>query len=445
MRFFRLLSAVVPCFVVACSSQVSSESTGSSSSSSGTGGTTTTHHTSTTVTTGQGGNGPDIGQPSTTYPAPHPAAPQVVSSGGHVLADPVLVPVFFQGESTTNTSYLTTFFATLGGNNSYWAATTSEYGIGHATGTPAVMVNETPTGTIDDSAIQSWLAGKLNGDDPLFPKPDANTLYVIYYPAGVTITLPDGQGGSSQSCIGFGGYHGQITLDAAHGSAAVAYSVIPRCGTFAGFDGVDALTVVTSHEIIEAASDPFVVQSPAYQGPDNEHFYWAFALYGGELGDMCAQDQNNFQQFTDPAYALQRTWSNKSAKAGHNPCVPIPQGEVYFNAAPVLNDTINIGQGFNIKGAHIPIGESKTIDIKLFSDASTNGPFDVQAYEPMLTGGGQHLDFSFDATSGENGQTLHLTITANTKSAYGVELFVLRSRAFGLGNNENTWVGIVGN
>ena len=77
---------------------------------------------------------------------------------------------------------------------------------------------------------------------------------------------------------------------------------------------------------------------------------------------------------------MQRTWSNKAAPAGHDPCVPALPGEVYFNAAPVLNDNITvdvIGQTSRCKGVKIAVGETKTIEIDLFSDAATGGPWTV--------------------------------------------------------------------
>ena len=82
-----------------------------------------------------------------------------------------------------------------------------------------------PSNTIDDSVIQTWLAGVLNGDDPAWPAADENTVYALFFPLGATITS-----GGEKSCEAFGGYHDNITLDANHGTLNVAYAVVPRCG-----------------------------------------------------------------------------------------------------------------------------------------------------------------------------------------------------------------------
>ncbi len=386
--------------------------------------------------------GPDIGVPSDTYPAPHPAQPSVEDLGGPVLTAPVFVPVFFKDDDTTTMADMTKFLGDVGGT-AYWTATTSEYGVGPGMGVPAVVVQETPTGTIDDSAIQTWLEGKLNGNDPLFPAPTANTIYAIYYPPGVDITLSDGQGGVEMSCFQFGAYHNSITLDANHGSAQVAYAVMPRCMGFGQLSGMDALSAPTSHELIEAVTDPFPDATPAFAQEDPAHVFWSFAIGGGEVGDMCAQYDSSFEHFPGIDYAAQRTWSNKSAAASHDPCVPVDAGEVYFNAAPVLTDALDLGGGFNTKGVKIPVNQSKTIDVKLFSDGPTD-PFEVDAFEPTQETGGPYLTLDLDASQGQNGQTLHLTITVNSASGFNAELFMLRA------TNMNTmehhdWVGLVGN
>jgi hypothetical protein len=350
----------------------------------------------------------------------------------------VLVPVFFADEDTSYEPQLIDFVNKIGATD-YWTAISSEYGVGPATsGTPVVLTEMAPT-TIDDSAIQTWLAAKLNGDDALWQAPDANTVYILHYPAGSTITL---QG--EHSCSEFGGYHNSITLDAAHGSLPVAYAVLPQCGDFGNLKGVDAVTGAESHEIIEASTDPYPETTTAYGQVDNAHLYWLFALGGGEVGDMCAQFRHVFTKFPElPLYSVQRSWSNQAALAGHDPCVPQPEGEVYFNAAPVLPDNINFTGIGTMKGVKVPVGQSKTIEIDLFSDGDTGGEWDVEAMDfgPYL-GMASTLDLSLDRNFGQNGEKLHLTITSTATSQYGASIFLLTSKS---GQSENWWFGLVGN
>jgi hypothetical protein len=312
--------------------------------------------------------------------------------------------------------------------------------------TPVVLTEAAPA-TIDDSAIQTWLAGKLNSSDPAWPAADANTLYMIHYPASTSITLAS-QGQTAHSCQEFGGYHNSAAL--ANGTQA-SYAVIPTCsGIIPGLNGLDELTGSASHEIVEAATDPTpeVNGMQAYGQVDDAHLIWELALGGGEVGDMCAQFPGVFTKWSDLNYTVQRSWSNQSASSYHDPCVPELPGEVYFNSAPVLNDNVNIQGVGTLKGVQIPVGSSKTINVQLFSEAATGGPWNVQAMDlSQLMGGTASLGFSWDATSGQNGQTLHLTIDAISQGQYGVGVFIIFSY---MGNspqtstNQHWWVGLVG-
>src|SRR5262249_42285690 len=148
--------------------------------------------------------------------------------------------------------------------------------------------------------------------------------------------------GAQKSCESFGGYHDSITLDEAHGARDVAYAVVPRCPSFGHLHGVDALTAAESHELIEAATDPYPMTNPAFLEPDQAHLSWLLALGGGEVGDMCAQSPGAFTKFAELPYVVKRSWSNTAAMNSHDPCVPAPPDEVYFNSVPELGDSVTI-------------------------------------------------------------------------------------------------------
>jgi len=375
------------------------------------------------------------------YPAPFPAPPTAVTGGGPVLAHPRLVPVTFSNDAGSDAAALVDFTNKVG-KTAYWSAL-SEYGVGAGSATTAVALTETAPMNIDDSAIQTWLAGKLDANDPAWPTADANTIYVLYYPAGTTITISSG-GGTATSCAQFGAYHSNTTLDASHGSINVAYAVIPRCASFDSLSMLDSATAATSHELVEASTDPYPNAAPAgYQQVDDADLAWAFVLGGGELGDLCAQQLSSFTKFAELPYTVQRFWSNASAAAGHDPCVPTLPNEVYFQAAPVL-DTVSLsGAPGPLNGVTIPVGQSKVVNVELFSDAPTSGPWTVQALDyAQLTSGTADLSFSFDRTTGSNGAVLKLTITVVRAGQYGFEPFILKST---LGSATSLWIGIVGN
>jgi len=96
-----------------------------------------------------------------------------------------------------------------------------------------------------------------------------------------------------------------------------------------------------------------------------------------------------------------------------------------------------------MKGVHIPVGQSKTIDVDLYSDADTGGPWTVSAQDlNALMGAPAALSFAFDRTKGQNGEKLHLTIKATKATQFNASVFFLISK---LGGRTNLWLGLVGN
>jgi hypothetical protein len=386
------------------------------------------------------GPGPrvDVGTPSDVYPAPHPAPPTVISLGGDVLKAPSIVTVTFDGDPERQS--LEDFGATFG-TTDFWAANTAEYGVGAAKATTPVHVASTMPPALDDRDVQAWLLDKLDGTHPEFGTPTKNSVYVVYLPAGTTVTLH-----GDKSCMTFGGYHSAIDLP---NGTPVSYAVVPRCSGFNDLVGLDVLTASASHELIEAATDAHPESEPAYGTVDDDHAAWPLVLGGGETADLCAQLPDVDVHPVDFSYVVQRAWSNKSALAGHDPCVPVPIDEVYFNAAPVLPDLVTFsaqGDRVTTRGVHIPVGSSKTIEVDLFSDGPMDPWFVGAKDNATLEHRPRELDFKWDAEQGQNGQKLHLTITVLHEGEGGAEGFVLVSQAGASANSKlHVWVGIVGN
>lgn len=359
------------------------------------------------------------------YPAPHPAFPTVESYGGSVLATPHFVSVTFSNDTATMIQTADNFVGAVGGT-SYWTQTTAEYGVGTATvGAPIHLAETAPT-TIDDAQVQQWLVGKLSGPSPAFGTPNPNAIYVLFYPAGSTITYS-----GYTSCQEFGGYHGSVTV----GAREYAYAVIPRCNSGMGL--AYDLTSTTSHELIEAATDPFL-NNPAYGTVDLDHIAWEMVLLG-EVSDLCAQDSNAVYQPAGFSWYVQRSWSNAAPLMGKDSCQPSLPGEVYFNAVPVMTDTITFnwgGQPGSTKGVHIPLGTSRTIEVDLFSEGPASAwTVSASAYQQGS------LSFAWNRTSGVNGDKLQLTITANSYvQEFGASPFVVVSRR---GNEQHWYWGLV--
>jgi hypothetical protein len=281
--------------------------------------------------------------------------------------------------------------------------------------------------------VQTWLAAKINGTSdagPSFPAPDGNTIYAIFYPPGVKMTLM-----GFPSCSGFDGYHADFKV----GSQSVTYAVMLRCGT------VDNLTVAASHEYVEAATDPLSVSKPAYNAPSD--ITWEYAGGGGEIGDLCSSFPGVNYKPGDLPYTVQRVWSNANAAASHDPCQP-GGAMPYFNSAPVLPDTLMVNDPmagmFMTKGIHIPVGQSGTVELDLYSDGPTHGPWTINVLDVASTifGAPQELSFSLDNNMGQDGDKVHLTITVLKAGGGGASAFWIQNT---YGSVQSVWLGMVGN
>ncbi len=401
----------------------------------------------------------DAAEVSVGYPAPFPPTPTVLNAGGPVMTAPKLVSITFSGD--TLAPNLDDFVAKFAAASTYWAGATAEYGVGPIAGAVDVHVNEAFVANtmLADMDIQAWLQahilGTADGDAGIdgggdagapFPAADGNTIYTIFYPPEVTVTL---QG--SLSCQGFDGYHGDFALP---DKTYVTYAVITRCPPQApGLSEIDSVAATTSHEFIEAATDPLAQDNPAWSTVDPDHMSWEYVGGGGEIGDMCAAYPDAFYKPAGLPYLVQRVWSNKQAALGHDPCEP-DGAKPYFATAPVLNDTLMVDDPmagkFTTKGAKIAVGKSGTIELELFSDAPTSGPWTVTPIDVfnMYYGTPPVLSFSFagGVSTGQNGDKLQLTIkvlpAAATAGIGGVEAFAIQST---LGQVQAEWYGLVGN
>ena len=134
---------------------------------------------------------------------------------------------------------------------------------------------------------------------------------------------------------------------------------------------------------------------------------------------MCEYVQSAPQRIIGP-YMVQRTWSNVSAAAGHDPCVPV-LATPYVSAAPVLSDMMIAAHGgmLTTEGTTVALGSSQTIEVDLFTDAPTDA-FTVEAFDAaQLSGTGVvDLEFQWDYQTGNNGSKFNMMIT-RTKAASG--------------------------
>jgi hypothetical protein len=333
--------------------------------------------------------------------------PRLHDYGGPVLTDPKVVPIFFANEDSSKITAVVDFLGKLPAS-SYWTNASSEYGVTSLTIAPAVTLVENAPTTIDNNQIESWL-GNAIATSKVPANEASKTIYFLYYPQSTTVTYQ-----TLQSCTGFGGYHGE--------TGGVVYAEVNGCASYGAklapgetVTGIDDATGLTTHELFEAVTDPFVKNKPAYASIDSAHQAWALFLYGGEIADTCEMQPSAFFKEPTIGYMVQRMFSNAAANAGADPCIPAV-GTPFVEAWPTSDIQLQQGQ-------------QGTVSINVATSAPT-GPITVTAIdESQAHGKVQHLQLSLDKTTAHNGDTLTLTIQVLATDSSGVEGYWIQSDA----------------
>lgn len=155
------------------------------------------------------------------------------------------------------------------------------------------------TGMIKDSAIRSYLKSLFDAGTVIV---DENTIYGVYFPPGMKVSL------QGTSCSSFCGYHSTFTYNGQH----IKYAAFPYLNCSAcklnALSVADMLTIVTSHEVREAVTDP---QLNAW-----------YDLTGYEADDKCAW--HNLYRMAEGGFMVQPEYSNGGATAPGGGSYPGP-------------------------------------------------------------------------------------------------------------------------
>lgn len=166
--------------------------------------------------------------------------------------------------------------------------------------------------SIDDKDIQAEL--ELQVAKNVLPRPDQNTLYMIHFPAGMTITIE-----GAKSCVNFCAYHNGFGSRGLNSS--VFYGVMPdfksgACSFGCGGGGnvFDTTTAISSHELMEAITDPFPTPG------DKPAFPQAWNTSGGEeIADLCTSGGASLRAANGRTYKLSEEWDNKTGRCFSGP------------------------------------------------------------------------------------------------------------------------------
>jgi hypothetical protein len=247
---------------------------------------------------------------------------------------------------------------------------------------------------------ETYLTGLINNHK--VPPPDDDTLYMMYFPSHVDPYLNFG-GGSIPSCISNGqfcAYHSSFTL----GTQLVRYGVMPdaNAGGCAGGCGANPtpfqnMTDVSSHELIEAITDP------------DDNTAWVDSTQGcGEIGDICATGGLD-EVDTVGGFTVQKEWSNKlNACIVTNPAVIV--NDFSLAVAPPSVDVPVGGMASTMVSLSKLSGMAE--NVSLMATAATGGP--VGSFSPAsITSDGGKATLSIMASPAAMvGGTDTLTVTA---------------------------------
>jgi hypothetical protein len=314
---------------------------------------------------------------------PHGPLPTMAYQGGGILAAPQVIT--FTWPTTRGVSTLTSFGESIT-TTPWFAAVTKDYCI-HDGGTcitpgaPGIAVAITtaaaplyvdtmgmgPTGGgVDlEAFINQQIAAAVAAKT--IPAPGPNSLYAFYFPTTSTISMGDPDAGGGESCSAFGGYHNSMLYT--DGKTQIAYAIMPDCDSGDPAADLEGVTVAASHEILEATTDPYVNGAGGWYldqwfgadagptVPQIRNAPWANSYQFGEVGDNC--ESLVFQNWPlDSGVQVQRIWSPVAAAAGHNPCIPVPAGETYYNTS--TDKVLYVAD----------VGSTFTVDVSAFSDVA---------------------------------------------------------------------------
>jgi hypothetical protein len=197
--------------------------------------------------------------------------------------------------------------------------------------------------TIDDTQVQAELIAQITAGH--LPQPvldaagDVNTVYMIYFPPGVT-TTDDG----TTSCVtgGYCAYHG--VTDSTYNSLNLPYAIFPDMQPGSGcYSGCGAsptvygnYTSVSSHELAEAITDPMVSLAFTLASP----LAW-YDSVNGEIGDICNSEQGSYVA-NGKTYTIQYEFSNAA-----NNCVLPPAGGPPDFSLSISASDLSVTQGSN--------------------------------------------------------------------------------------------------
>jgi hypothetical protein len=306
-------------------------------------------------------------------------SPQLTYYGGQVLDKPEVYVVTWGKDIPESTRHkLRDYFKAEVGNGSPTMSMLSEYNtptqkitFGEFKG---VVVDEDapPLASVTDQQIEAELS-RLVDTWKLPTNVSGNKLFMVYFPPGV---LPNG------ACTQYCAYHSTYTRN----NRTLYYGVMPDlsangcelgCGPHA--DPVDNLLSVSSHEMVEAITDPGVGLAFDYAPP----LGW-YDANNGEISDIC----QIFPDAVERGYPMSRQWSN----AGDSCATHTPAQHIKISVSP----------------AWPRLAEGGSVQYTVTATGDAGASAKLLASSPWFNG----INFAFSQSTIQVGEAVTMTVTA---------------------------------
>jgi hypothetical protein len=266
--------------------------------------------------------GPTLAPPANelrVYPASYGSG-DLRYRGGPVMSDAGFWALYWNDKAAnarpsgnSNPTLLTqidAFVSSFGGGANYSQESTDDFSIVQQYSRPNTAISskvvnygyrvasEATKSSVSDSGIRNFIAAQFRGGLSW----NSNIIYGVYLPPGMKVTM------SGSSCSTFCGYHGHFTYN----GFDIRYAVFPylNCNAckLSNLTVADMMTIVVSHEIREAVTDP---QLNAWY--DDQ---------GYEADDKCAW--HNLYQMTNGGFWVQPEYSNGDGVSYPGPGCVVP-------------------------------------------------------------------------------------------------------------------------
>ncbi|MHB8420004.1 MAG: hypothetical protein ACYDCL_18170 [Myxococcales bacterium] len=351
---------------------------------------------------GGSGDGGDAGF----LEAAHDAFPQIPYGGGPVLTHPQLVTVTFPGLAIAAQAK---GYDDWVASSAWLAQVGRDYGVGNGPAPLEADLDGGPPPWSGSADIAAFLSASFDGGALPPPSPDGGQLYVLFLPPDAPL---------SGLCTAVFGFHAQGLYQ----GLPFAFAIVPDCPAAAtGYPDPEGFELVASHEILEAATNPYpAAAGGGWQLVDPSDPWWAPGF--GEVADVC---EGQIWQAPDGGPFAQRIWSNSQAALGTgSPCLPTPAAP-YFNVSPTPDAPLTIAAG-----------ASRTVPITGWSTAAVQ-PWEL--FEMAYFGDFDPAPIFADAGI-DNGETQNvlLSVPAGTPPGSRTQLWI-GSYAAGASDYTSFW------